>query len=126
MTYGFAPVEKPRCGICGSAFVTACTRCSTAILNSFLSPGFIGSNEPVYPPDRPENCMNCGHAFPWNSRARRAVVSVSKIPAKIWGEFKGLSALHITLLIILLLVVFGVIKWHDLVEILKAIAGKKE
>lgn len=126
MTYGFSPIERPKCGMCGRAFVPACTHCGAVLLDSFLSPGFMGSNEPVYSPDRPENCAQSGRAFPWNSKLRRFVAALARFPARIWSEFKGLSALHITFILVLLLVIFGAIKWDDVLDFLKAIASKKE
>jgi len=115
------------CGLCGKPFVLACARCNVPLLDHFVSPSFVGTGAPVNPPQRPENCTNCGKAFPWNlAWHHRAATSAKKIPATIWTEFKALSAPHIILIIVFLLVVFGVIRWHDVFEVLKAIAGKKE
>jgi hypothetical protein len=123
-TYGFSPITKPRCSDCGSEFVPACTSCAAPLLDRFVSPAFFGSGAAVYPPDRPENCTNCGKPFPWNSKRQRFLASVRAIPAKVWTEFKSLSALHITLLLVILFLIIGTITWHDLVEILKSL-GKK-
>ncbi len=124
MTYGFSPIEKPRCGICGSEFVSACAGCAAPVLDRFYSPSFVGTGEPVSPVDRPENCTNCGKPFPWNSKSHRLLTTLRVIPVKIWTEFKSLSALHIILLLVVLLVVIGAITWRDLVEILKGVSKK--
>jgi hypothetical protein len=107
------------------AFVLVCKRCATPLLDRFVSSSFVGTGEPVNPPQRPENCTNCGKPFPWNSKPRRFITWIQAIPGKIWTEFKSLSALHIILLLVLVLVIAGAIKWRDLLEILKAIASKK-
>jgi len=99
--------------------VLVCARCAAPLLDHFVSPPFVGSGAPVNPPQRPENCTNCGKPFPWNSKLRRLLTGFRVIPAKIWTEFKSLSALHIILLLVIVLVVIGAITWHDLVEILK-------
>jgi hypothetical protein len=104
--------------------VLACARCAAPLLDHFVSPSFVGTGEPVNPPQRPENCTNCGKPFPWNSKQHKLLTTLRVIPAKIWTEFKSLSVLHIILLLVLLLVVIGAITWRDLVEILKSVPKK--
>jgi len=124
VVYSFSQIDKPRCGLCGERFVLACARCATPLLDRFVSPSFVGTGEPVNPPQRPENCTNCGKPFPWNSKSRRVLSSLRLVPAKVWAEFKSLSALHVVLLLVILLVIIGAITWHDLVEILKGVPKK--
>jgi hypothetical protein len=42
------------------------------------------------------------------------------VVAKLWTEFKSLTPSHIILIIVVLLAIFGVLKWHDLVELIKS------
>jgi hypothetical protein len=122
--YGLSPINKPRCGLCGTEFVVACARCGTAIPETFASAAYVGSGDLVNPPQRPANCTNCGKAFPWSSRLQRIRAGFQTIPGKIWAEFKSLSALHVILLLVVILIIVGAITWHDVVEILKGAANK--
>jgi hypothetical protein len=124
LVYGLSPIDKPRCGLCGTEFVVACVRCGTPLPETFASPAYVGTGELVNPPQRPANCTNCGKPFPWNSKPRRFFAWAQAIPGKIWTEFKSLSALHIILLLVILLVIIGAITWRDLVDILKGVSNK--
>jgi len=124
LIYGFSPINKPRCGLCGNEFVLSCSRCDTPLVDQFFSPSFFGTGNPVNPPQRPENCTNCGKSFPWNSKWRRLTAASRGIPSRVWKEFKSLSALHLILILILVLFIIGALTWHDLVEILKGVSKK--
>lgn len=124
VVYSFSQINDARCGLCGKKFVLACARCAAPLLDHFVSPSFLGSGEPVNPPQRPENCTNCGKPFPWNSKQRRFFAVVRTIPARAWAEFKSLSALQVIVLVVIVLIIIGVITWHDLVEILKGVPKK--
>ena len=65
MIYGFSQTDAKRCQICGKELVNGCTKCGEKLPTVFYSPGFVGSNEPVSRPSRPDYCDSCGTAYPW-------------------------------------------------------------
>jgi len=46
------------------------------------------------------------------------------IVVKGWAEYKSLSALHLSVLLALLLIIIGVFTWRDLADILKGLMKK--
>jgi hypothetical protein len=104
--------------------VTACPRCDTSLPDSFVSPPFFTTGEPVNRPKRPGNCRTCGARFPWNSKLQGLRGGLADAATKAWGEYKALSALQLTVLLMLLLILIGVFTWRDFAEILKGLVKK--
>ncbi len=101
-----------------------CPKCGIRLPDSFLSHPFFTTGEPVTPPRRPGNCEKCGTRFPWNSKLRRVGRPLAGIVVKGWAEYKSLSALHLSVLLALLLIIIGVFTWRDLADILKGLMKK--
>jgi hypothetical protein len=72
---------EPRCSECGTANISACQKCQTPIRGYLHVPGVSGATEYR----RPNNCHECGVAYPWTAESKRAF-------GELIGELKGLSA----------------------------------
>ena len=44
---------------------------------------------------------------------------IGKDGARAWTEFKSLSRLHLIVIIVALLLLIGVLKWRDIIDLLK-------
>jgi hypothetical protein len=119
-TGGPEPITNANCRTCGANFVIKCAKCGEGLKDRFFSPTILGSGAPVYPPNRPGNCSRCGKPYPWNSWHFKMRQALPGVVAKLWTEFKSLTPSHIILIIVVLLAIFGVLKWHDLVELIKS------
>ena len=116
--YSLSPVTAARCGQCGKPLVTACRKCGTPAPETFQSGVLFGTHDPSDPPTPPLNCEKCGRAYPWNSLPRRMTRNVSQGLRLIWREFKGLSKLHLTIILLIILLLIGVLTWQDIVTLL--------
>ena len=64
--------SKPHCPTCGEQTIKACPECQASIHGHYHSSGVISISEtPV-----PNNCYNCGTAYPWRQAAIANAIEV--------------------------------------------------
>jgi hypothetical protein len=67
--------SKPHCSTCGGRTIQECPECHAPIQGHYNSPGvFSVSETPV-----PNNCHNCGTAYPWRQAAIASAIEVLQI-----------------------------------------------
>ena len=120
MVWDRSPITALRCPQCGSAFVVGCHKCKAALPSSFESPPFFTTDAPVYPPDLPNRCPECGKAYPWNAVRRR----LARSSLRLWNEFKSLPQpqlyVIVGIIVIALLLVFR-FTVREIIELAKSL-----
>ncbi|MBB5695511.1 DUF2321 domain-containing protein [Muricoccus pecuniae] len=66
--------RRPFCSICGESTITACPVCQASIPGEYHVPGVLvlsGATSTA-----PNNCANCGVAFPWRQASLASAVEI--------------------------------------------------
>lgn len=83
--------RKQFCTECGERTITACPECNTTIPGEYQVPGVFIVSSRTPPP--PNNCANCGVAFPWRQAALASAVEMFEL------ELEGQDALDAVALV---------------------------